>query len=99
MRQPIESYALLGDMHSAALVSRTGSVDWACFPRFDSGACFAALLGDESHGMWRIAPPGASECTRRGYRGETMVLETVWETERGAAKVIDFMPERGQAPD
>jgi GH15 family glucan-1,4-alpha-glucosidase len=97
--EPIESYALLGDMHTTALVSRRGSIDWACFPRFDSGACFAALLGDEGNGRWLLAPAGAPECTRRRYRDETMVLETEWETAGGAVRVIDFMPPRGEAPD
>ncbi len=99
MTQPIESYAVIGDMQTAALVGRNGSVDWACFPRFDSGACFAALLGDESNGLWRIAPAGAGDCNRRSYRGETMILETVWETTDGAVRLIDFMPPRGEAPD
>jgi GH15 family glucan-1,4-alpha-glucosidase len=99
MSEPIESYALIGDLHTAALVSRTGSIDWACFPRFDSGACFAALLGDDSHGRWRIAPAGATTCNRRSYRGESLILETIWETDRGSVRVIDFMPQRGEAPD
>src|SRR4051812_36542460 len=97
--QPIESYALLGDMQTAALVSRTGSVDWLCFPRFDSGACFAALLGTEDNGHWRIAPDGAETCNRRQYRGDSLVLETEWETSSGKVRVIDFMPPRGEAPD
>jgi GH15 family glucan-1,4-alpha-glucosidase len=96
---PIESYALLGDMQTAALVSRTGSVDWLCLPAFDSPACFAALLGTTDNGHWRIAPDGATECTRRAYRRDTLVLETVWETRTGTVKVIDFMPPRGEAPD
>jgi GH15 family glucan-1,4-alpha-glucosidase len=102
MSQPIESYALIGDMQTAALVSRTGSIDWACFPRFDSGACFAALLGDEDEGLWRIAPAGSkleATCNSRAYRDDSMILETVWETKRGSVRVIDFMPPRGDAPD
>ena len=98
-RELIESYALLGDMQTVALVSRTGSVDWLCMPRFDSSACFAALLGDEDNGHWRIAPTGAGRCTRRAYDGDTLVLHTEWETEHGAVRVIDFMPPRGEAPD
>jgi GH15 family glucan-1,4-alpha-glucosidase len=97
--EPIESYALLGDMQTAALVSRRGSIDWLAFPRFDSGACFAALLGDESNGSWQLSPAGAAVCTRRRYRGETMILETEWETASGAVRIIDFMPPRGEAPD
>jgi GH15 family glucan-1,4-alpha-glucosidase len=97
--EPIESYALLGDMQTAALVSRRGAIDWLAFPRFDSGACFAALLGDESNGTWQLSPAGSPVCTRRRYRGDTMILETEWETETGAVRVIDFMPPRGEAPD
>ena len=97
--EPIESYALIGDMQTAALVSRTGSVDWLCFPRFDSDACFAALLGDRDNGAWRLAPDGATHCNRRRYRGDTLILETEWETASGAVRVIDFMPPRGEAPD
>jgi GH15 family glucan-1,4-alpha-glucosidase len=96
---PIESYALLGDMQTAALVSRRGSVDWLALPRFDSGACFAALLGDSSHGRWLMAPTGGGECTRRRYRNHSLILETEWETAGGAVRVIDFMPPRGEAPD
>jgi GH15 family glucan-1,4-alpha-glucosidase len=95
----IESYALLSDMQTAALVSRTGSVDWLCMPRFDSSACLAALLGDQDNGHWRVAPTGAERCTRRAYDGDTLVLHTEWETEHGAVRVIDFMPPRGVAPD
>jgi GH15 family glucan-1,4-alpha-glucosidase len=97
--EPIESYALLGDLHTAALVSRRGAIDWLAFPHFDSGACFAALLGDEDNGTWRLSPAGAPEATRRRYRGETMILETEWETAGGAVRVIDFMPPRDEAPD
>jgi GH15 family glucan-1,4-alpha-glucosidase len=97
--QPIESYALLGDMQTAALVSRTGSVDWLCLPRFDSSACFTALIGTPDNGHWRIAADGAEQCTRRTYRGASLILETEWETSTGCAKVIDFMPPRGAAPD
>ena len=97
--EPIESYALLGDMQTAALVSRTGSIDWLCVPRFDSSACLAALLGDEGNGHWRIAPVGAERCTRRSYDGDSLILHTEWETASGVVRVIDFMPLRGEAPD
>src|SRR5918997_6725977 len=95
----IEDYALLGDLQTAALVHRTGSVDWCCFPRFDSGACFAALLGDAEHGRWALAPTAPAAPPRRRYRGDTLVLETDWETETGTIRVIDFMPPRGHDPD
>lgn len=95
----IEDYALIGDMHSAALVGRDGSIDWLCFPRFDSPACFAALLGTEENGAWRIAPAGAGVCTRRSYRGETLILETVWETAGGSVRLIDLMPQRDEQAD
>ncbi|WP_406140906.1 glycoside hydrolase family 15 protein [Streptomyces sp. NBC_01089] len=99
MTQRIEDYALIGDLQTAALVGRDGSIDWLCLPRFDSGACFAALLGDDENGHWRIAPAGAGDCTRRSYRGESLVLESVWETPSGTVKVTDFMPQRDTAPD
>src|SRR4028119_2164354 len=94
---PIEDYALIGDCETAALVSRDGSVDWLCWPRFDSPACFAALLGAPEHGRWRIAPRDVvPERTHRQYRGDTLVLETVMETaEGGAVALVDFMPPRG----
>jgi GH15 family glucan-1,4-alpha-glucosidase len=95
----IEDYALIGDLQAAALVGRTGSIDWLCFPRFDSGACFAALLGSEGNGRWLIEPSDAAVNVSRRYRGQTLVLETEWETSTGAARVIDFMPPRGTAPD
>jgi GH15 family glucan-1,4-alpha-glucosidase len=95
----IEDYAMVGDLQTAALVGSDGSVDWLCFPRFDSPACFAALLGDDTHGRWRIAPASGGRCTRRRYRGHTLVLETEWETPTGAVRVIDCMPPRGVAPD
>jgi GH15 family glucan-1,4-alpha-glucosidase len=95
----IEDYALIGDLQAAALVSRMGSIDWLCFPRFDSGACFSALLGDEENGRWVIEPTEAAQHVSRRYREETLVLETEWETSTGVARVIDFMPPRGTAPD
>ncbi|MFV0130540.1 glycoside hydrolase family 15 protein [Streptomyces sp. HMX112] len=99
MTQRIEDYALIGDLQTAALVGMDGSVDWLCLPRFDSPACFAALLGDEDNGHWRIAPKGAKRCDRRRYVGDSLVLESVWETPTGTVKVLDFMPQRDQAPD
>jgi GH15 family glucan-1,4-alpha-glucosidase len=99
MPSRIEDYAMVGDLQSAALVSAGGSVDWLCSPRFDSPACFAALLGDDSNGRWRIAPTSGGRCTRRGYRGHTLVLETEWETPNGEVRVVDCMPPRGVAPD
>ncbi|WP_421995603.1 glycoside hydrolase family 15 protein [Roseococcus sp.] len=91
-RLRIEDYGLIGDGRTAALVGRDGSIDWLCWPRFDSGSCFAALLGDASHGHWSIAPAGEPGRVSRSYRGDTVVLETVFETEEGAFAVIDFMP-------
>ncbi|MGB7036385.1 MAG: glycoside hydrolase family 15 protein [Xanthobacteraceae bacterium] len=91
MSTPIEDYALIGDCRSAALVSRAGSIDWLCWPRFDSEACLAALLGTSEHGRWRVAPQQTAKITRR-YRPHTMVLETHFETEEGAATLVDFMP-------
>jgi GH15 family glucan-1,4-alpha-glucosidase len=95
----IEDYALIGDLQAAALVSRMGSIDWLCFPRFDSGACFSSLLGDEENGRWVIEPTEPAQHVSRRYREETLVLETEWETSTGVARVIDFMPPRGAAPD
>ena len=94
----IEDYALIGDLQTAALVERGGSVDWLCFPRFDSGACFAALLGGPKPGRWLLAPVGDATCSRR-YLHDTLVLETTWTTSEGIARVFDFMPPRGKAPD
>ena len=95
----IEDYALLGDLQTAALVGCDGSVDWLCLPRFDSGACFAALLGDERNGRWLIAPADRQARATRRYVDDTLILETTWETEGGAVRVLDFMPPRGEAPD
>jgi GH15 family glucan-1,4-alpha-glucosidase len=91
----IEDYAMIGDCRTAALVCRDGSIDWFCCPRFDSEACFAALLGSREHGRWLIAPRGEPRVTRR-YRPNTLVLETHFETEEGAATLIDFMPPGGR---
>jgi len=89
---PIEDYAIIGDCLSAALVGRNGSIDWLCWPHFDSDACFAALLGDSRHGRWRLAPMGAELCVSRRYQDGTLVLETLFETAEGSVAVIDFMP-------
>ncbi|MFD7097356.1 glycoside hydrolase family 15 protein [Streptomyces xanthophaeus] len=102
MTQPIEDYALIGDLMTSGLVGRDGSIDWLCLPRFDSGACFAKLLGEEENGHWRIAPLGAADgeqCTRRSYIDGSLVLESFWETDTGTVKVTDFMPQRDVAPD
>ena len=99
MPAPIEDYALLGDCETAALVSRDGSIDWLCWPRFDSGACFAALLGGPEHGRWKVAPVDGGARVRRRYRGDTLILETDFETADGAVTLIDFMPLRGAASD
>jgi GH15 family glucan-1,4-alpha-glucosidase len=95
----IEDYALLGDLQTAALVSREGSIDWACFPRFDSGACFAALLGGPEHGRWLVAPQAEVTRSTRRYRHDTLILESLLETEDGSVRLIDFMPPRGNTPD
>jgi GH15 family glucan-1,4-alpha-glucosidase len=99
MAQRIEDYALIGDCETAALVGRDGSIDWLCLPRFDSGACFAALLGGPDNGRWRLAPAAPVTATRRRYAGDTLVLETEFETADGACAVIDFMPIRGATPN
>jgi GH15 family glucan-1,4-alpha-glucosidase len=92
MPLPIEDYALIGDCHTAALVGRDGSIDWLCFPRFDSGACFAALLGKPEHGRWLIAPAAEVHNIRRKYRDGTLILETEFETDAGDVRIIDCMP-------
>ncbi|MCZ2839015.1 glycoside hydrolase family 15 protein [Modestobacter sp. VKM Ac-2985] len=99
MPSRIEDYGLIGDLQTAALVGKDGSIDWLCLPSFDSAACFAALLGDERNGRWRLAPADGSSCTSRRYRGDSLVLETEWETPTGTVRVIDFMPPRGESPD
>jgi GH15 family glucan-1,4-alpha-glucosidase len=92
MPLPIEDYALIGDCHTAALVGRDGSIDWLCLPRFDSGACFAALLGGPGQGRWMIAPAAKALAVRRRYRDGTLILETEFDTNEGAVRIIDFMP-------
>lgn len=95
----IEDYAIIGDCETGALVSRAGSIDWLCWPRFDSGACFAAILGEPEHGRWLLAPADATARSTRRYRGDTLILETEYETAKGAVQVVDFMPLRGQNAD
>src|SRR5689334_21052342 len=99
MSARIEDYALLGDCETAALVARDGSIDWLCVPRFDGGACFAALLGTPDHGRWRIAPAGPVRAIRRRYRENTLILETVYDTDEGSVALIDWMPLRSAVPD
>nr|WP_263973117.1 glycoside hydrolase family 15 protein [Streptomyces dioscori] len=99
----IEDYALIGDMQTAALVCRDGTVDWLCLPRFDSHAVFAGLLGTEEHGFWRLGPAHAADAeppraVRRHYRGDSLILESEWDTSRGTVRVTDFMPPRDGAP-
>ncbi|MFI2433597.1 glycoside hydrolase family 15 protein [Streptomyces sp. NPDC018693] len=98
MSSPIEDYALIGDLETAALVGGDGSIDWLCLPRFDSPVCLAALLGTRDNGFWRVAPLAGGRCTRRAYRPDTLILETEWESATGAVRVIDFMPPRTQSP-
>jgi len=93
MPLPIEDYGLIGDCHAAALVGRDGSIDWLCFPRFDSGACCAALLGGPEHGRWLIAPAGEVLEVRRQYRDGTLILETQFRTREGIVRLIDCMPQ------
>src|SRR3954471_23523174 len=97
MSAKIEDYALIGDCETAALVGRDGSLDWLCWPRFDSAACFAALLGSPEHGRWLIAPSAPAPAAKRRYRGGSLILETEFETAEGAATLVDFMPPRGKA--
>ncbi|MFF0291431.1 glycoside hydrolase family 15 protein [Streptomyces sp. NPDC005262] len=99
----IEDYALIGDMQTAALVCRDGTADWLCLPRFDSHAVFAGLLGTEEHGFWRLGPAHAEgseppSADRRRYRGDSLILESEWDTPRGTVRVTDFMPPRDSAP-
>lgn len=99
MSQKIEDYALIGDCETAALVGRNGSIDWLCWPAFDSDACFAALLGTHKNGRWLIAPGEDVTATSRRYLGDTLILETRFETDSGTVALIDFMPPRGKASD
>ncbi len=95
----IEDYAMIGDLQTAALIDRTGSVDWMCLPRFDSPACFAALVGEQDNGHWRVAPVSGGTCTSRRYLPDTLVLESTWRTPEGEVQVLDLMPPRGKQPD
>ncbi|GAB3613665.1 glycoside hydrolase family 15 protein [Humibacter ginsengisoli] len=95
----IEDYAIIGDLHTAALVCIDGSIDWLCLPRFDSPSCFGKLVGTSDNGFWRIAPDGAGRSTRRRYRPDTLILETEWDTEDGRVRVTDFMPVRDDVAD
>jgi GH15 family glucan-1,4-alpha-glucosidase len=99
MAERIEDYALLGDLQTASLVGRTGSVDWLTFPRFDSSTCFASLLGGREHGRWLIAPIGGGPAIDRRYRKDTLILESEWQVDGGRVRVIDFMPPRQTKPD
>ena len=99
MTARIEDYGLIGDLQTAALVSREGCIDWLCLPRFDSGAMFAALLGDADNGHWSLQPAGDFRASGRRYRGDTLILETDFKTASGAARVLDFMPPRQTEPD
>src|SRR4051812_34613034 len=99
MPLPLKDYAIIGDTQTAALVGRDGSIDWLCTPRFDSPACFAALLGDESNGRWLLAPAAEVKRTERRYRDGTLVLETDFHTADGVLQIVDSMPIRDEAPD
>src|SRR2546428_3148053 len=98
MNARIEDYAIIADCQSVALVANDGSLDWLCLPRFDSDACFAALLGTRDNGCWKIAPEGAARALRRRYRPGTLILETDLETAEGAITSIDLMPISSQGP-
>src|SRR6476620_2281167 len=99
MALQIEDYAIVGATETVAVVGNNGSIDWLCLPRFDSAACFAALLGDESNGRWRIAPVDQVARGERQYRHGTLILETTFEAAQGAVRVVDFMPPRDGSPD
>jgi len=96
--QRIEDYALIGDTHTAALIGRDGSLDWLCVPRFDSAACFAALLGTPANGRWLLAPRSGGPVTRRSYRDGSLVLDQEWDTPTGSVRLTDFMPLRHHRP-
>src|SRR5262249_54672083 len=95
----LEDYGLIGDNETAALVGRDGSIDWYCVPRFDSGACFAAVPGGPEHGRWRVARRAESPATRRRYREGTLVLETEFTTPEGVVRLVDCMPPREHVPE
>src|SRR5215472_2680532 len=101
MAQRIEDYAVIGDLHTAALVGIDGSIDWLCLPHFDSAACFARLLGHEDHGFWQIAPacgPSSILATRRCYRPDSLVVETEFDTATGTVRITDCIPKREGYP-
>ena len=99
MSVPLEDYGLIGDLQTAALVNRDGSIDWLCLPRFDSGAVFASLLGDGENGRWIVQPEGDFRCPTRRYTNDTLILETTFETDDGEVRLLDFMPPRETKPD
>lgn len=99
MTDRIADYGMIGDCEAAALVSRNGSIDWLCLPRFDSDSCFAALLGEPKDGRWQIAPCAPAEVTDRRYREGTLILETTFTNAEGSVRLTDFMPPKGQASD
>jgi GH15 family glucan-1,4-alpha-glucosidase len=99
MPLPIENYGLIGDLHTAALVGVDGSIDWLCLPRFDSGACFAALLGGPEHGRWLLAPAAKVQRVQRRYQDDSLILQTDFETDSGSVRVIDFMPKSDERWD
>src|ERR1700678_102363 len=99
MASLIEDYALIGDLETAALVNRHGSIDWLCWPHFSSAACFASLLGTADNGFWKIAPADDEFTTTRRYRDHTLILETEFEVPGGVVRLIDFMPPRGTHSD
>src|SRR6478672_4399493 len=90
---------MIGDLQTAALIGRDGSIDWCCFPRFDSGACFARLLGDAGHGRWLLAPASGITLATRRYRSDTLILESIYDCPEGRVRAIDFMPPRDETPD
>src|ERR1700678_1839944 len=98
MARRIEDYALIGDCQTTALVGKDGSIDWLCLPRFDSGACFAALLGGPEHGRWLLAPRAPATRVTREHHDSTLILDTTFETPDGAVVVTDFMPMRDSVP-
>ena len=99
MPSRIEDYAVIGNCETMALVGRDGSIDWLGLPRFDSAACFAALLGDPRHGRWLIGPVDEKAKATRRYRGDTMILETDFTTEQGVARIVDFASRRDGVSD
>jgi len=99
MSRPIEDYALIGDTRTAALVCRDGSIDWLCLPRFDSGACFARLVGGDDNGFWTLRPQGEARVVDRRYREDSLILETIWETDDGGrVRVVDGMLPASDVP-